>query len=307
MGAEPHHPPHPWRAVPSRKHRLRTWPRAAAQFPRSGAKAGTPPNAADSDMDAFKPFLAKIASGAPLTRTEAEAAFDLLLSGAVDPGADGRLSDGSTHARRDARRNHRRGFGHARQNADGPRRPRAPSTLSAPAATAPQTYNISTLAAIIVAACGVPVAKHGNRAASSLSGATDVLSELGVRIGIAPDLIERSLREANIGFMTAQAHHPAMAPCRRRCAASWARALCSTCSGRFPIPPASSRALIGVFAEKWMEPIARSPKNPRRGKGLGRPRIATGWTKSPPPARPRFWRWNTAPSAASRSRLRKSA
>ena len=72
------------------------------------------------------------------------------------------------------------------------------------------SYNISTLAALIVAACGVPVAKHGNRAASSKSGAADVLTALGVEIGIAPEAIAALHREAGIGFMMATTHHAAM-------------------------------------------------------------------------------------------------
>jgi anthranilate phosphoribosyltransferase len=123
-----------------------------------------------------------------------------------------------------------------------------------------QTYNISTLAAIIVAACGVPVAKHGNRAASSLSGASDVLSQLGVRIGIAPEIIERSLREAQIGFMTAQAHHAAMAhvaPVRRELGARTLFNLLGPLSN----PAGVRRALIGVYSEAWMAPIAETLKS----------------------------------------------
>jgi anthranilate phosphoribosyltransferase len=123
-----------------------------------------------------------------------------------------------------------------------------------------QTYNISTLAAIIVAACGVPVAKHGNRAASSLSGASDVLSELGVRIGIAPEIVERSLREAQIGFMTAQAHHAAMAhvaPVRRELGARTLFNLLGPLSN----PAGVRRALIGVYSEAWMAPIAETMKS----------------------------------------------
>jgi anthranilate phosphoribosyltransferase len=118
-----------------------------------------------------------------------------------------------------------------------------------------RTYNISTLAALIVAACGVPVAKHGNRAASSLSGASDVLAELGVRIGIPPELIEASLDEAHIGFMTAQAHHPAMAhvgPVRRELGVRTLFNLLGPLSN----PAGVGLALIGVFDPKWMTPIA---------------------------------------------------
>ena len=63
---------------------------------------------------------------------------------------------------------------------------------------------------MIVAACGVPVAKHGNRAASSKSGAADTLGALGVKIGLTPAAVERSILEAGIGFMMATTHHAAM-------------------------------------------------------------------------------------------------
>ena len=72
------------------------------------------------------------------------------------------------------------------------------------------SWNVSTLACILAAACGAPVAKHGNRAASSKSGASDVLTALGVTIGLQPPAIEACIREANIGFMMAPTHHAAM-------------------------------------------------------------------------------------------------
>ena len=72
------------------------------------------------------------------------------------------------------------------------------------------SFNISTLAAIVVAACGVSVAKHGNRAASSKSGSADVLEALGVDINAPAERIARCIEQVGIGFMFARAHHPAM-------------------------------------------------------------------------------------------------
>src|SRR5579862_9271428 len=72
------------------------------------------------------------------------------------------------------------------------------------------SVNVSTCASFIVAGAGVPVAKHGNRALSSRSGAADVLASLGVKIDIRPDQVGRCITDAGIGFMFAPSHHPAM-------------------------------------------------------------------------------------------------
>ena len=80
------------------------------------------------------------------------------------------------------------------------------------------TFNVSTIGAIVVASCGVRVAKHGNRAVSSRAGSADVLEALGVRIDLSPDAVARCVRELDIGFLFAPAHHGALkhaAPVRR--------------------------------------------------------------------------------------------
>ena len=119
------------------------------------------------------------------------------------------------------------------------------------------TRNISTAVAIIVAACGVPVAKHGNRAASSQSGAADVLSCLGLDLDLAPDRVEASIQEVGIGFLFAARHHPVMAR-----VASVRRALgrrtIFNLLGPIANPAGVKRQLVGVFAPGWTEPLAEA-------------------------------------------------
>ncbi|MGH6914946.1 MAG: anthranilate phosphoribosyltransferase, partial [Geminicoccales bacterium] len=118
------------------------------------------------------------------------------------------------------------------------------------------TWNISTAASLVVAACGVPVAKHGNRGLSSKSGAADVLAALGVNIDCHPALLKKALWEAGICFLMAPRHHSAM------------RHVCPTrvelgtrtifnLLGPLSNPARVKRQLIGVFAPEWVEPLAR--------------------------------------------------
>ena len=119
------------------------------------------------------------------------------------------------------------------------------------------SLNVSTAVAIVVAACGVPVAKHGNRAASSRSGAADVLAELGVDVDAPAEKVEACLHELGIGFLFAAKHHGAMArvaPVRR----AIGRRTIFNLLGPLANPAGVTRQLVGVPATRWVEPIAQA-------------------------------------------------
>jgi len=117
------------------------------------------------------------------------------------------------------------------------------------------TLNISTAASIVVASLGVPVAKHGNRALSSKSGAAECLQALGVRLDLSPEQISRCVREAGIGFMFAPAHHPAMkhvGPARQEIGTRTLFNLLGPQSN----PAGVRKYMLGVYDRKWAEPVA---------------------------------------------------
>jgi anthranilate phosphoribosyltransferase len=210
-------------------------------------------------MESFKPLLGKVAAGAYLSRAESAAAFDAMLSGEVTPAQMGGFLMGL------------RVRGESVEEITGAvsamrakmLRVEAPSDAIDVVGTGGDgsgSYNVSTLAAIIVAACGVPVAKHGNRAASSKSGTADTLGALGVKIGIEPQAVERCIKEAGIGFMMAPTHHAAMrhvGPARVELGTRTIFNLLGPLSN----PAGVRRQLIGVFSGAWLEPMAQVLRN----------------------------------------------
>jgi len=204
-------------------------------------------------MESFKPYLAKVATGASLTREEARSAFDDLLSGEVTPAQGGAFLM-ALRVRGEALDEIVGAVAAMRGRMTRVKAPKDAIDIVGTGGDHSGSYNISTLASIIVAACGVPVAKHGNRAASSKSGAADVLTALGVKIGLDPADLERCLAKAGLCFMFAQSHHASMrhvAPVRVELGTRTLFNLLGPLSN----PAGVSRQLLGVFSDVWLEPL----------------------------------------------------
>jgi anthranilate phosphoribosyltransferase len=116
------------------------------------------------------------------------------------------------------------------------------------------SYNVSTAASLIVAGAGIKVAKHGNRALSSKSGAADVLTALGVNIDLKPDAITRCIELAGVGFMFAPAHHGAMRHVGPTRVELGTRTIFNLL-GPLSNPAGVKRQLLGVYSRNWLQPL----------------------------------------------------
>ena len=210
-------------------------------------------------MDAFKPLIAKAATGSSLTEAEAKAAFELIFAGSVTEAQLGGFlmvlrTRGETVAEITG------AVIAMRERMLRVTAPPGAIDIVGTGGDGHGTLNISTLAALITAACGVPVAKHGNRAASSKSGASDVLSALGVGLELAPRDVETCIKEAGIGFMAARTHHLSMRHAALVRAELGTRTIFNLL-GPLANPAGVKYQVLGVFAKAWLEPLARVLRN----------------------------------------------
>ena len=209
--------------------------------------------------DAFRALIGKVATGAALTREEAAGAFEQMMSGEATPSQMGGLLM-ALRVRGETVEEITGAVTAMRAKMLRVTAPPDAIDVVGTGGDASGSFNISTCAALIVAGAGVPVAKHGNRALSSRSGAADVLAALGVNINLTPDAIARCIREAGIGFMFAPAHHPAMknvAPTRVELGTRTILNLLGPLSN----PAGVRRQMIGVFSRHWTLPLAQVLKN----------------------------------------------
>jgi anthranilate phosphoribosyltransferase len=209
--------------------------------------------------DEFKALIAKVATGAALSREEAAHAFDRMMSGEATPSQMGGLLMGM-RVRGETVDEITGAVSAMRAKMLRVQAPANAVDVVGTGGDASGSYNISTCAAFIVAGAGIPVAKHGNRALSSRSGAADVLAALGVRIDLAPEEVGRCIAEAGIGFMFAPAHHPAMKNVGPTRVELGTRTIFNLL-GPLSNPAGVTRQMVGVFSRHWVEPLANVLNN----------------------------------------------
>lgn len=210
-------------------------------------------------MKSFKDFIARVSEGTSLSREEAKAAFDIILSGEATPSQLG----GFLMALRVRGETIDEVTGAVDVMRSKMLRVDAPADAIDIVGTGGDnsgSYNISTATSLVVAGCDVAVAKHGNRSLSSKSGAAEALRELGVDIDIGPEKIAACIDKASIGFMFAPLHHSAMRHVGPTRVELGTRTIFNLL-GPLSSPAGVKKQLLGVYAREWVEPIANVLKN----------------------------------------------
>jgi len=208
----------------------------------------------NGESNDFKRLIAQVADGTSLSREQAEEAFEIIMSGDATPSQTGAFLM-ALRVRGETVDEITGAATVMRAKALSVQAPQGAIDTCGTGGDASGTYNISTGAALVVAAAGVPVAKHGNRALSSLSGSADVLAALGVNIDAEIKLVEEALNEAYIGFLMAPRHHSAMRHVGPTRVELGTRTIFNLL-GPLSNPAGTKRQLIGVFDRQWTAPMA---------------------------------------------------
>ncbi len=209
---------------------------------------------ADGDLKDLQSAIAVVAKGGTLSQDQAAKAFEQIMSGAATEAQVGALLLG-LHVRGETIDEIAGAARVLRAKALSVRAPEGAIDTCGTGGDAKGTHNISTCAAFVVAGAGVPVAKHGNRSISSRSGSADVLSALGVNLDCGPAVIEACIARCGLGFMFAPAHHAAMRHVGKVRGELGVRTIFNLL-GPLANPAATKYQLVGVFDEKWVEPVA---------------------------------------------------
>ncbi|MGR3484690.1 MAG: anthranilate phosphoribosyltransferase [Paracoccaceae bacterium] len=203
-------------------------------------------------MSAFRPLIA--AATRPLSAEDARDAFALLFEGAATPAQIGGFLM-AMRTRGETVVEYAAAARAMRERCVPVAAPEGAMDIVGTGGDGKGTLNISTAAAFVVAACGVPVAKHGNRNLSSLSGAADVLGQMGVQVMVEAPVAQRALAEAGIGFMMAPMHHPAMRHVGPVRAELGTRTIFNIL-GPLTNPAGVARQLTGAFDPGLLRPMA---------------------------------------------------
>lgn len=204
----------------------------------------------------LKPFIAQLAAGETLSEGQAEAAFDVIMSGEATPAQIGALLM-AMRVRGETVSEITGAVRAMRNRMTAIEAPAGAIDVCGTGGDGAGTLNVSSAVTFVVAGCGIPVAKHGNRALSSRTGGADVLTALGVNIDAPIGLLPSILAEAGCVFMFAPRHHPSIAHAAGPRVELGTRTIFNLL-GPLANPARVRRQLTGVFSPGWTRPMAET-------------------------------------------------
>src|ERR1700759_2999154 len=204
----------------------------------------------------LKPTIARLAAGDTLTADQAEAAFDIIMGGEADPGQIGALCM-AMRVRGETVAEITGAVRAMRSRMTAIEAPPGAIDVCGTGGDGAGTLNVSSAVTFVVAGCGVPVAKHGNRALSSRTGGADVLTALGVNVDAPMPTLPAILHEANCVFLFAPRHHPSMRHAAGPRVELGTRTIFNLL-GPLANPARVRRQLAGGFSPDWTQPMAET-------------------------------------------------